>query len=776
VVNKISLVKIVDLLFFIIFLFFISFVILDLKNISNTLHEKVKEKIETTFKSKIPIIAPLLKYGFYDDLKDMLKKEVDKNNELYKVEIISKNFKFSHPQKNVLSSEIIIPIIYKNNLLGSIKAYYSDNKIIESFFKVYFKKFSIYFFIFILFMSIGFYYIVKKLKQLNNFAREIKKINFKKTNHISCIDSYYEIVNITNAINVLLKQVYNYYKKEKELLKKLIRYKNHLKNAQKIANMFSWEYNCKKKEIVSENEIEKFINIPGIKNINDFLDNMDEEDKKILFNSLDCKKNEKFEFIIKILGKDNKQYFVKIEGEYLKLQKKFLGVSINITDEVKKQEKIEFLAYHDPLTSLPNRTYLKNYLLTYSELTKRNNKKFAILYLDLDNFKMINDTLGHESGDKLLIEVSKRLKNTLRKSDIIARIGGDEFVIVLNDINSKKMVEKIAEKIKKELSKKVNIKNNSFNISFSIGGAIFPDDSDDIEILLQYADIAMYESKTSGKNRFTFINEDLKSNIKKYYNVINELEEGLKKDEFLLYFQPKIDITNKKIIGAECLIRWNHPKRGLLTPFHFISYAEKSGIIEKIDRYVMKKVFETLKRWENDEILKNLTLAINISANEFRKMDFFDNLVNMLETYKINPHKLEIEITETMSIENFIYAVSVLEKIKALGIKVALDDFGTGYSSLNYLRNLPFDVLKIDQTFVRDLLDDKDDLVITEMIIDISKILNKENVVEGVENKQILEILSELDVSIIQGFFFSKPLPEEELKKYVVNFDYNNYI
>ena len=441
-------------------------------------------------------------------------------------------------------------------------------------------------------------------------------------------------------------------------------------------------------------------------------------------------------------------------------------VSLNITDDIRKQQKIEYLAYHDSLTSLPNRTYLKGQFNLIMNIAKRENKKFAVLYLDMDNFKMINDTLGHESGDKLLVNVSQKLKAILRKSDVIARVGGDEFVIILNNISSKEDVVEVINKLIRALKQPIIIKQTSISPTFSIGCALYPDDSENCEELLRYADIAMYEAKNKGKNNYAFINENLKRKTSEFYLITNELKEALKNNELVLFYQPKIDITTNKVYGAEGLIRWNHPKKGLLTPFHFIPYAEKSNLITQIDRYVLKQAFITLEKWKNIDYLKDLNLAINISANEFRQKNFVLNLKNLLEEYKIDPSKLEIEITETLSMQDIGYTVTVLEEIKRLGFKIALDDFGTGYSSLNYLRKLPFDTLKIDQSFVRDLEKDNDDLTITKMIVQIANVLKKQTVAEGVENEVILKIVRDLGCELVQGYYFAKPLNEEEFIKY----------
>jgi diguanylate cyclase (GGDEF)-like protein len=540
--------------------------------------------------------------------------------------------------------------------------------------------------------------------------------------------------------------------------------------------MFTWEYDCQNGTFSTQNFylIKKKLRF---KDFNEFLDSFMEKEKFFVEVKKCCSEFYEFEKLFEL--EHSSKYYFKVQGKtFLRGNNRYvIGVFIDVSEEIRKQQQIEYLAYHDPLTGLINRTYLKEQLDILMNLANRNNKKLALVFIDIDNFKYINDSFGHDVGDMLLIEVSNRLKNTVRKSDLVCRIGGDEFVLILNNINDKEYVSKILDKVKEILQKPIYAKDKKLDITFSAGIAIYPDDAENKEDLLKFADIAMYESKKQGKNRYSFITENFKKEIKEYYIIVNDLKEALKKEnELVLYFQPKIDVKKKKVVGVEALIRWNHPKKGLLTPYHFISIAEKANLITYIDDYVLEKGIKTLKKWENDNFLKDLNMAINISANKFNEKNFIDDLKNLINKYKINPKRLQIEITETLSMQNIYRTIEILNQIKELGVQIALDDFGTGYSSFNYLKKLPFDVLKIDQTFVRDVLEDKDDLVITKMIVEISKILNKINVAEGVENRKILEIITSLGAYIIQGYYFSKPLSEEELKNYVANFDYNKYI
>ena len=766
--NK-SLTKLIDIGWLIFFISIISYIVLDINNVFSTLRQVQKEKIVSTIKIEESVIAPLLKFGFYDGVKEEIDHFFKMNNFKY-IKIVSNNFKYMKGSNNY--SNINFPIIYKNKKIGEFIVGYSNKKLIDAFSRKYFTKFFLYLLVLLPVVVFLFIYIRKKIRELNVLANRLQNINFRKDSKIKLIDDYFEIVNITNAINKLLLQINKFYNHQQELLRKIMIYKKQLETAQKIAEMFTWQYDCDNKKFESKN-FSYIKRILDIKNIGEFINSIDQ--KELFLKQIEnlCGNDQNMEMIVKIRSFENKDFYFKIEARQILQRRKklIIGICVNITEDIKKQQKIEFLAYHDPLTGLVNRTFLKMELDTLAKINSRENKKLALVFIDLDNFKFINDTFGHEAGDTLLIQISARLQSLVRQSDIVSRIGGDEFVIVLNNIKDKNDIEKIISNIQNELSKPVVIENNDIDITFSAGIAIYPDDAKRVSEILQLADIAMYKAKKDGKNRFSFIDKKLQENVKEFYNTLEELKIALKKeDELILYFQPKVDISNNRVTGVESLIRWEHPKRGLLTPYYFINIAEKGGVIHLIDSYVLKMAVKTLSKWQNDVLLKDLNLAVNISANKFLESGFVDEIRNLINEYKINPEQLQIEITETVSIQNFSYTISILNQIKNLGVKIALDDFGTGYSSLNYLKEIPFDVLKIDQTFVRDLSKNQDDVVITKMIVEISKILNKQNVAEGVENKEILEIVKNLGVDIIQGYYFSKPLPEKELKEFILNF------
>ena len=764
--NK-SLAKFVDIFWVVFIISVILYAILDIKNIFSTLEELQKEKVIYTIKNENDILAPLIRFDFENTLKEEIKNILKTNKEIKYIKID----KIQMGKKNNLKI-LSFPIKYKNQKIATIEIGYETHDLIYSFFRKYLTKFIIYFLI-ILIISIGFsFYLRKKIKSLNKLAKKLEKLNFRKQSKIEMIDDYFEIKNIINAVNKLLFQINTFYNKQKELIKTIMIHKKELETAQKIAEMFTWQYECDKNTIVSHN-FAFFKNKLSLNSIEDFLNHI--KSKETLFEKIKIlceKKADSLEEII-TLNISGKKYYFKVEAKLIQPKNLIIGICADITSEVKRQEKISFLAYHDPLTGLVNRTFLKEELKTLTSLADRNNKKIALIFIDLDNFKFVNDTFGHEIGDLLLIQIANRLKKSIRKSDVASRIGGDEFILILNNINSKEEVEKKVQEIINVLNAPIIIQDKKIEVTFSAGIAVYPDDTKNISELLQFADIAMYEAKREGKNRFKFINLSLQEKVKTFYNTLEELKEAIKNEELVLYFQPKIDIKNNKVQGVEALIRWNHPKKGILTPFHFIDVAEKGGMITSIDSYVLENTVKTLEKWSNNPSLKDLDIAVNISANKFLEPNFVNELKSLIQKYNIDTSKLQIEITETLSIQNFDYTIVILNEIKSLGIKIALDDFGTGYSSLNYIKQIPFDILKIDQSFIKDLSKDNDDLIITKMIVGVSKILRKENVAEGVENKEILNIVKNLGVQIVQGYYFSKPLPEEELITFVDNFGKN---
>ncbi len=445
-----------------------------------------------------------------------------------------------------------------------------------------------------------------------------------------------------------------------------------------------------------------------------------------------------------------------------------LGKKIRVTaiidmSEIKKKEKkILELAYYDSLTTLPNRLLLKDLLAVMIKRVERNNHYGALLFIDLDNFKMVNDTKGHDIGDFVLIETAKRLQNTIRETDLISRLGGDEFIIVLEIPESNKEVainniNIAAKKILEEIKKPYLISNFDFRLTVSIGIALFENNEFSIDELMKFADTAMYSSKVNGRNRFTYFDPILQQMVEQKAHLFERLHKAIEKESMILYYQPQIKIKNNqtKIVGMEALIRWNDEK--IIPPNDFIPLAEETGLIIPLGKWILIQVMEQIKIWENDFIKKDWQVSVNISYKQFEKNEFLDLIKSLIEEYQINPAKLKLELTESLLIKNTQENLNKIKEINKLGVSLSIDDFGTGYSSLAYLKQLSISELKIDQSFIKDLVIDSNDFIIVETILSIGDKFNLEVVAEGVETKEQYEKLLSMGCSYFQGYLFGKP-------------------
>ncbi len=431
----------------------------------------------------------------------------------------------------------------------------------------------------------------------------------------------------------------------------------------------------------------------------------------------------------------------------------------------KETELLINKAIYDQLTGLYNRDFFISEFYISKARADRNGKKIAIIFIDLDGFKDINDSLGHEIGDKVLIEISKRLKKHIRKSDIVARFGGDEFLIMINDIDKhhiKKVVD-IAEKILKDIKKPIIVNNIENRVSASIGISIYPDDGDNIHILIKNADMSMYKSKNAGKDRITFYENKMSKESDTRLKLKNDIYNALQNNQFELYYQPQIDKDNK-LVGMEALIRWNHPELGLVSPFKFVPLAIEIGIIEEVDLWVMKNSILQIKEW----VKKGYNIGViscNLTIYQLERGSLVDKLKAMFNEIEISPKYFGLEITEEGIMKNPDKNIAILKEIKELGITLSIDDFGTGYSSFAYLKKLPIDKLKIDRTFIKDIPDDEDDKIISAAIISLAKQLHLETVAEGVETQVQRDFVFSHGCNSIQGYFYSPPIPADEFEK-----------
>ncbi|MFA6195585.1 MAG: EAL domain-containing protein [Sulfurimonas sp.] len=451
-------------------------------------------------------------------------------------------------------------------------------------------------------------------------------------------------------------------------------------------------------------------------------------------------------------------------GYIIRLQREH-HIDLNITQNQinNLNHELEYTSLHDSLTGLPNRLYLRQQVKNIKQNAKKNGTKFAIIFLDLDHFKNINDTLGHDVGDTLLKTVANILRTNVTEDALITRIGGDEFIIVLSNFTNTDNLLSIITSLLKVFRKELLIKGYSLRLSASIGVSIYPDDATSVRELMKYADIAMYKAKADGRDNFSFFTQTLNKKIHSEVDIINDMQRAFYDNEFKLFYQPKIDVKTKKIIGAEALIRWQHHSKGLIGPNLFIPLAESTGFILNLGSFVIKESTQAIKRL-NDLGFNNLIISINISTRQFQHSDLYKDLENEIHKNEINPKQLAIEITEGIIIKYVDTTLSILEKIKKLGVSLYLDDFGTGYSSLSYLKKFPIDTLKIDKSFVDDISRDnsQNESLLVNTILEMGKSLKLTVIAEGVEEEYQFNYLRDKECDIIQGYYFAKPMCEKD--------------
>jgi len=444
----------------------------------------------------------------------------------------------------------------------------------------------------------------------------------------------------------------------------------------------------------------------------------------------------------------------------------YLTIVADITERKRAEHKIEFLAYHDALTGLPNRLLVQDRFLQARAHADRDKSKVALLFLDLDNFKTINDSLGHSVGDALLQQIASRLSECVRDTDTISRQGGDEFLIVLPDLPDSDACAPVLVKVMERLQDPFDADGHELSTSASIGIALYPDDGKDFDTLLKKADMAMYRAKDSGRNAYHFFDEQMNVEAVENLSMRNGLRRAVDRGEFVLHYQPQIDLVSGAVVGAEALLRWNNPEFGMIPPGRFIPVAEESGLIVPIGEWVMREACRQGALWKRAG-LPDLVVAVNLSAVQFKRGDVEQTVINALEESGFDPRYLELEITESILIQNMENVLATVKRLKLLGVKLSIDDFGTGYSSLSYLKRFDVDKLKIDQSFVRDLATDPDDTAIVRAIIQMAESLGLQTIAEGVEDLRMLEILRDFQCDEAQGYYFARPMPAEDFASYI---------
>lgn len=451
----------------------------------------------------------------------------------------------------------------------------------------------------------------------------------------------------------------------------------------------------------------------------------------------------------------------------MKVPKYYIGIFQDITNIKKNQEELKKLAYFDPLTALPNRTNFELMLESEIKLNVRNNTTSALMLLDLDNFKVINDSLGHTIGDELLIEVAQRLKAIGRKSDTICRLGGDEFALIIRAPIQREKIQLVANRVLQALSEPFYILGNEIFITTSIGISLFPEDSSNRNELIKNVDLAMYEAKKEKKGTYKFFKAQMNQENMKFLTIQKDLRKAILNHEIFLNYQPKIDLRTMKIVSVEALVRWNHPTNGIVMPDHFLAIAEHSGLIHPIGEIVIKQALRDIKAL-NQELNTHIGVAINLSSRQFNDENLSNFIFETIEELNFNVKKLEFEITESLIMDNIENAITIMNNFVKNGISISIDDFGTGYSSLNYLKKFPIKYLKIDRSFVKDITTDDDDKAIVSAIISMAKSLGIGVIAEGVETKEHEEFLKAHGCNLSQGYLYSKPIGLEALKEFIV--------
>ena len=439
-----------------------------------------------------------------------------------------------------------------------------------------------------------------------------------------------------------------------------------------------------------------------------------------------------------------------------------IGVFTDISEQKAAEARIRHLAEHDYLTDLPNRLLLNSSLEQAIAHSVREKVAVALLFIDLDHFKDVNDSLGHDIGDRLLQVFAARLRACVSEGDTVSRQGGDEFVVLLMDCVTQRIAASVAERILNVAAQPILIDEHELNVTASIGISLCPSDGSDIHGLLRNADTALYQAKAAGRNTYQFFTQDMQAKVQERLSIENALRKAIRQQEFLLHYQPQFATGSGELVGVEALIRWQHPEQGMIPPLRFIGVAEESGLIRPIGTWVLQEACRQSRRWQ-DAGMPPLPVAVNVSAAQFHQGDLLRVVREAVEAAGIAPACLELEITESVLMNEAEQVVEVIAALKAYGVTVAIDDFGTGYSSLAYLKRFRTDKIKIDRSFVQDVPHDGDDVAIVRAIIDIARNLNQRVVAEGVETRDQLEFLRHLDCPVVQGYYFSKPLPAADI-------------
>lgn len=546
-----------------------------------------------------------------------------------------------------------------------------------------------------------------------------------------------------------------------------------LNEAQKISKIGSWEFCFTTMILTCSEEIYRIFEIipdgysPSYR---DFVETIHPDDREMVvrvYNEALAYKTP-YDVTHRLLFKDGRIKYVHEWGQTSYDTSgnpvRSIGMTQDVTERTIIEQKVDFIVHYDALTGLPNRILAKDRAEQAIAHAQRNGSKMVLLFIDLDGFKTVNDSLGHSAGDAMLKMVTQRLKRHIRECDTMSRQGGDEFLLIFSDISIVSDVITITKNLLKEFDEPFFVNTHPLASSASIGIAIYPDHGDTFELLLQNADTAMYKAKELGKNTYCLFTQQMNHNLIGTFKIQNDLMMALQNNEFVLYYQPQIDLLHNKISGVEALIRWQHPQMGTIPPMSFISIAESSGQIVRIGEWVIREACRQAAVWSKKGI--NISIAVNISAIQFKRGNLDAVVREALHRSGLDPRYLELELTESILIHDTENILQTVQSLKGIGVQLSIDDFGTGYSSLSYLKRFAVDKLKIDQSFIRDIVQDTENAAIVQAIIQMAKTLKLKTVAEGVENSEVLNRIHHYGCDEVQGYYFAKPMVAEAVERF----------
>lgn len=577
-----------------------------------------------------------------------------------------------------------------------------------------------------------------------------------------------------------------YILKANRTLQELSVNKNKLAKAQAIAHLVYWEWDFKSDHIACSDDMFEMLGLPKEKRLTLLraLHHIHRDDRHRFLDAVRKALHEKRSYDIeyRILRGEEQIQFVheRTDITYEYGQWRIVGTLHDITSRKQSEQEITYYAYYDTLTDLPNRRLFIEQLETAIASANRRRSRFTLMFLDLDRFKYVNDTYGHHIGDELLRQASTRIKQCVRESDLVAkvttraddnrvaRLAGDEFTVLLDNVDRVDEVAEIAGRLNQAFSQPFVISETPLYVTVSIGITVFPNDGHNVQTLLQHADVAMYHAKESGRSNYQFFSESMNNYLMQRIEIENDLRTALQKQQFELYYQPQYESETQSIIGFEALLRWRHPLKGLLTPDTFIGIAESTGLILPIGDWVLMKACQQVRHWQQTSGCA-FRIAVNLSALQFNQTYLPERVKKTIENSGLPADTLELEITETAMLKDIAETIPLLFGLKKLGVSLAIDDFGTGYSSMSYLKNFPIDTLKIDKSFVDEIVLNPKDAAIAQSIVQLAENLKLRTVAEGVETQEQAKLLSAMGCHEFQGFYFSKPLPVDEVEMLLVH-------